>query len=83
MTVHRKQNPKRRKSKIILLQKPYTTLLQKKRKNTKIIKKSDKTKTDIYKKNRLNTLSNPLKIKNILAIQYKVHSTYKCTFNKV
>jgi len=83
MTLHRKQNQKRRKSKIILPQKPSTTLLQENRKRTKFINKIEKIKTNFYKENRLNTISSSLKIKNTLTIQYKVHSTHKKTFNKV
>ncbi len=81
MTVHKKEST-RAKSKIILPQKPSTTLLQKNKKNTKIINKTDKIKSNLYKKNRLNTISSSLKIKNISTIQYKVHITHKKTFNK-
>ena len=78
MTVHKKEST-RAKSKIILPQKPSTTLLQKNKKN---INKTDKIKSNLYKKNRLNTISSSLKIKNISTIQYKVHITHKKTFNK-
>ena len=74
MTLHRKQSQKTRKSKIILPLQTDTTLLPKNRKNSKIIKKSDKTKTNMYTKIKPNSRTNALKIKNILAIQHKVHS---------
>jgi hypothetical protein len=74
MTVHRKQSQKREKSKIILPLQTDTTLLPKKRKTATNKKKTDKNKTDIYTKSKHNSRTDSLNIKNILAIQHKVHS---------
>jgi len=74
MTVHSKYIPKRAKSKIILPKKPSATLLPKKKKNTKIINKTDKIKTNLYKKNKLNTIKTLPKIQYSLTIHHKVHS---------
>ncbi len=74
MIVHRKDTKKTAKSKIILPSRRYTTLLPKKRKNTKIINKSDKTKTNFYNKMQIIPHLASLKIKNISTNQYKVHT---------
>ena len=74
MTVHRKNSQKTRKSKIILPLQTDTTLLNKNKKTTKNRTKREKNKTDIYKKIKYNNKANSLKIKNILANQYKVHT---------
>ncbi len=74
MIVHRKDTQKTRKSKIILPLQTYTTLLPKKRKTTKFIKKTDKIKTDIYTKIKHNNRANALKNRNITAIIHKVHT---------
>ncbi len=74
MTVHSKYIPKRTKSKIILPKKPSATLLPKKKKSTKIINKTDKIKTNLYKKTKLNTIKALPKIQYSLTIYHKVHS---------
>ncbi len=74
MTVHREYIQKRAKSKIILPQKASATLLPKKKKSTKIINKTDKIETNLYKKNKLNTIKALPKIQYSLTIHHKVHS---------
>jgi len=73
MTVHEREST-RAKSKIILPQKPSTTLLQKKKKNSKSINKIKKLTTDFYKKTKCTTIKASLEIQNRSIIQYKVHS---------
>ena len=73
MIVHKKKST-RAKSKIILLQKPSTKLLSKKKKITKSINKTRKSTTYFYKKIELNIIMASLKIQYSLTIHHKVHS---------
>ncbi len=66
MTVHNKHTPKTTKSKIILPKKPYTKLLPKKRKSTKNINRTDKIKTNLYKKIKFTPLLKRVKTKKYL-----------------
>ncbi len=88
MIVPSKYTLKTTKSKIILPQKLSTKLLPKKKKSTKITNRTEKIRTEFYKKTKFNTIKASPKIQYSLTIYHKVHSLLvdhltRCRINQI